>query len=74
MYISTIIMFLNINHRPVLSKTPSCLYFKTQRFGGWILSQPSGWAQMSRFSLKTEKEYSLRNVVFLNVNRTMYNV
>jgi hypothetical protein len=34
-------MFLNIIHRPVffLSKTPSCLYFKTQCFGDWILSQ-----------------------------------
>jgi hypothetical protein len=24
------------------SKTPSCLFFKTQRFGDWILS-PSSW-------------------------------
>jgi hypothetical protein len=25
-----------------LSKTPSCLFFKTQRFGDWILSPSSG--------------------------------
>jgi hypothetical protein len=59
-------------------KTPSCLFFKTQRFGDWILSSSSGktygcpeigtssieWARLSRFYLKRETEYSLRNVVF----------
>jgi hypothetical protein len=25
-----------------LSKTPSCLYFKTQLFGDWVLSPSSG--------------------------------
>jgi hypothetical protein len=32
------------------------------------------WVQQSRFYLKTETETSLRNVVFLNKNRTMDNV
>jgi hypothetical protein len=37
------IMFLGIIHRTVfLSKTPSCFYLKTQRFGDWILPSPSG--------------------------------
>jgi hypothetical protein len=47
-------------------KTPSCLFFKIQRFGDWILSPSSGpigtssidWAQLSRFCLKTETEDS----------------
>jgi hypothetical protein len=63
-------------------KSPSCLFFKTQRFGDWILSPSSGetysgtssvdWAQMSRFYLKTETESSLRNVVFWKINRTLF--
>jgi hypothetical protein len=32
------------------------------------------WAQLRRFYLKTETESSLRNVAFLNKNRTMDNV
>jgi hypothetical protein len=32
------------------------------------------WDQWNRFHLKTETECSLRNVVFLNTNRTMDNV
>jgi hypothetical protein len=49
-------------------KTTSCLYFKTRRFGYWILSPEVGtssinWAQLSRFYLKTETEMSLRNAV-----------
>jgi hypothetical protein len=52
-------------------KTPSCLFFKTQCFGHWILSLEIGtgsidWAQLSRFYLKTETECSLRNVVLKN--------
>jgi hypothetical protein len=35
-------MFLNIVHRPVSSKIPSCIHFKTQRLGDWILSPSSG--------------------------------
>jgi hypothetical protein len=30
------------------------------------------WAQMSRFYLKTERESSLRNVVFWKINRTVF--
>jgi hypothetical protein len=41
-YISTNIMFLDIIHRPAFNlKTKSSLYFKTQRFGDWILSPSS---------------------------------
>jgi hypothetical protein len=42
--------------------TPSCLFFKTQRFGEGTSS--NDWAQLSKFYLKTETESSLRNVVF----------
>jgi hypothetical protein len=45
-----------------------------------VLIQVSGdrnssteWVQLSRLSLKTETESSLRNVVFLNKNRTIDN-
>jgi hypothetical protein len=53
-------MFLDITHRPVLSKTP---------FGDmdYII-----WAQVSRYYLRTEREFSLRNAVFLNTNRTVF--
>jgi hypothetical protein len=44
-----------------LSKTPSCLCFKTQRFGDWPSS--IDWAQLNRFYLKMETESSLRNAV-----------
>jgi hypothetical protein len=30
------------------------------------------WAQLSRFYLKTETEFSLRNVVFSNINIAVY--
>jgi hypothetical protein len=30
------------------------------------------WAQVNRFYLKTETESSLRNVIFWNINRTMF--
>jgi hypothetical protein len=41
-----------------------------------IIHRPSSisWAQLSRFKLKTETESGLRNVIFLNINRTMDNV
>jgi hypothetical protein len=73
-------------------KTPPCLYFKTRRFGDWIISPSSGetysvellypeigissidLAQLSRFYLKTETESNIRNIVFLNKNRKMFNV
>jgi hypothetical protein len=55
----------------------SCLYYKIQRFGDWILSPSSGktyspeigtsninLVQLNRIYLKTETESSLRNVVF----------
>jgi hypothetical protein len=35
-------MFLHVIHRPVLSKTQFCLHLKTECFGDWILSPPSG--------------------------------
>jgi hypothetical protein len=55
----------------------SVFYLKIQRFGDWIFSSsPRGtysaetssfyWDQLSRFQLKLETEYSLRNIVFLN--------
>jgi hypothetical protein len=72
-------MFVDIIRLPVLPKTPSCLYFKTQCFGDWILwisgpeigTSPIDWAQLSEFYLKTETESSLRNVMFLNINITV---
>jgi hypothetical protein len=39
-----------------------------------IGSSSIDWTQLSSFCLKTETESSLRNVVFLNKNRTMDNV
>jgi hypothetical protein len=59
--------------RPLFRRT--CRYAEdegktlvTQRFGDWILSaigtSSIDWAQLSRFYLKTQTEYSLRNVVF----------
>jgi hypothetical protein len=71
---------LKYNYRNSGRCLSSCLLFKTQRFGDWILSPFSGgtysvsgvetmtssvcWAQLSKFHLKTEIECSLRNVVF----------
>jgi hypothetical protein len=60
-----------------------CLLFKTQCFGDWILSPSSVsgdssiyvyLAQLSRFHLKTETEFSLQNVVLKMKHRTMDNV
>jgi hypothetical protein len=58
----------------------SCLCFITRRFGDWVLflspetgTSSIGWSQLSRFYLKTEAVSSLRNVVFWNINRAMYN-
>jgi hypothetical protein len=51
----------------LLSKTPSCLYFKTQ-----IRTSSIVCAQLSRFYLKTEIKSSLRNVVFWNLKRTVF--
>jgi hypothetical protein len=69
-------MFLDIIHCPVLSKTPSCLYFKITTFRRLdsisvvrknLLSCGKtsfiDWSQLSRFYPKTEIESSLRNVV-----------
>jgi hypothetical protein len=67
-YLSTNIMFWTLSIVLSLSKN-RYLFFKTQRFGDWILS-PSflspeigtssiNWAQLSRFYLKTEIESSL---------------
>jgi hypothetical protein len=81
---------LRIYKYHVVGHYPSCcLFFKTQRVGGWTLPLSSGspylrsgpeigtssidWAQLSRFYLKTETESSLRNVVFLHKGRTMDN-
>jgi hypothetical protein len=60
-------------------KKPSCSFFKTRRFGDWILSpalvsdpeigtRSIDWAQQSRFYLRTETESGLRNVVFWKIN------
>jgi hypothetical protein len=75
------------NHYAFEHYPSSCLCFETQRFGDWILSASSGkapiseigasstgWTQQSRFYLRTETEFSLRNVVFQNTDRTMDNV
>jgi hypothetical protein len=49
----------------------SCFYLKQNVWD--IESSSIDWAQLSRFYLKTETEFSLRNVV-LNKNRTLTNV
>jgi hypothetical protein len=61
-------MILNIIRRPgfIQKRRPARL------FGDWILSSETGtssvdWAQISRFYLKMEAEYSLRNVVLDDV-------
>jgi hypothetical protein len=58
---------------------PSYLYFKTHSFGDWILSPEIGtssidWGQLTKFHLKMETESSLRNVVFLKINRTVFQI
>jgi hypothetical protein len=64
-YESTNIMFWALSIVLSLSKTPPCLFFKTQRFGPPEIGTSSiDWAQQSRFYLKTETESSIRNVVF----------
>jgi hypothetical protein len=58
-------MFLDISIVLYL-KIPSCLFFKTQisELCPEIGTSFIDWAQLSRFYLKTERESSLRNVVF----------
>jgi hypothetical protein len=52
-------MFLDIIRLPVL-------------VGLDIRTSSVDWAQLSRFYLKTDTESSLRNVVFCNINRTVF--
>jgi hypothetical protein len=57
------------------SKIPSCFYLKQQRLGDWLLSRSSGKPySVGHSQLETETESSLRNIVFLNKNRTVDNV
>jgi hypothetical protein len=37
-----------------------------------IWNRSIDWAQLSRFYLKTETEYNLRNAVFCNINRPVF--
>jgi hypothetical protein len=41
-FTASILRFWTLSIILFLSKTPSCLYFKTQHFGDWILSPSSG--------------------------------
>jgi hypothetical protein len=41
-------------------------------FGPEIGTSSIDWAQLSMLYLKTETESVLRNVVFLNINRTVF--
>jgi hypothetical protein len=50
--------------------TPSWCWYRCPETG----TSSIDWAQQNRFHLKTETESSLRNVVFLNKNRTMDNI
>jgi hypothetical protein len=48
--------------------TPSWCWYTCPKIG----TNSINWAQLSRFYLKTETETSLRNVVFCNINRTVF--
>jgi hypothetical protein len=66
-YISTNIMFLDTIH-----------HLQGNSYSGQVdraspyLQNSIDWAQLSRFCLKTGTESSLRNVVFWNINRTVF--
>jgi hypothetical protein len=65
-YFSTNVMFLDIIHRPVyiskhnVSETGFCLRLQVK---SEIRTNSVNWAQLSRFYLKMETEFSLRNAV-----------
>jgi hypothetical protein len=48
--------------------TPSWCWYRCPEIG----TSSVDWAQLIRFYLKTETESSLRNVVFWNINRTVF--
>jgi hypothetical protein len=48
--------------------TPYWCWYKCPK----IRNRSKDWAQLSRLYLKTETESSLRNVVFCNINRTVF--
>jgi hypothetical protein len=62
-----ILYFWTLSMVLLLFKTPSYLYFKTQ-----IEISSIVWAQLIRFYMKTEIESCLRNVVFWNINKTVF--
>jgi hypothetical protein len=70
-FLTSNIMFLDISIDLVSSKTPSCLYLKKHNVSE-IGTSSVDWAQVSRFYLWTETESSLRNIVFRNINRTVF--
>jgi hypothetical protein len=60
-------MFLDIIHRPVLSKNTVLFIFQNTTFrklSPEIVTNSIDWVQLFRFYLKTETESILRNVVF----------
>jgi hypothetical protein len=81
-------MFLDIIHRLVFIRKHRPVYFSKHNVsetgfslrlqvkptikGPEIGTSSIDWAQLSRFYLKTETESSLRNVVFCNINRTVF--
>jgi hypothetical protein len=61
-------VFLDIIHRPVL-------FFKTQRFGDWILSPSSvDWVQLNRFLPEDEEKIQFLKYCVLNRKWTMDDV
>jgi hypothetical protein len=50
------------------SYSPSWCWYRCPEMG----TRSIDWGQLSRFYLKTETESSLRNVVFCNINRTVF--
>jgi hypothetical protein len=64
---------LGVDGRTVLKRILNKLV-SSESLGPEIGTSSIERAQLSRFHLKTETESSLRNVVFLNKNRTMDNV
>jgi hypothetical protein len=69
--LKTLTMLYQYNYYNSGHYLSTCLLFKMQRSGDWILSlspetgtKPVDLVQLSRHYTKTETEFSLRNVVF----------
>jgi hypothetical protein len=74
-----ILRFWTLSIDLFISKTPSCLYFKTRRFGYWILSPSSGktysYSEVRTSSLDwTQLRKWTQNPEFWNINMTTDNV